>query len=126
MKVLAAKVIHLLLGTLLGYMVFVQLNDPDPAYWVGVYGVSACVPLARLFGLFLPWIGTVAFGMILAGLLISGPGMILYIESGDYSAIFAEMSSNRSYIEYAREFLGLCIALIIVASYGLYGFLRRR
>jgi hypothetical protein len=95
----------------------VQLNDADPIYWAAVYLIAAIVPAARVAGYQLPTTCKIAFGMVVAGLLISSPGFLDYLTSGDYAAIGGQMMVEKPYVESAREFLGLLIAAACVAFY---------
>lgn len=55
--------------------------------------------------------------MAVAGLLISWPGFLDCLTSGDYAAIGGQMMSEKPYVESAHEFLGLLIAGACVALY---------
>jgi len=98
-------------------MAAIQLNDPDPVYWVAVYVVVAAVPAARIFGRRLPTTAAVAAGMVLAGLLIAAPGFVDYLASGDYAAIGEKMMDEKPYVETAREVVGLLIAAVGLIFY---------
>ena len=93
-------------------MAFLQLNDPDPAYWVVTYaltGVSVQGP--RLTHLLVPTVWA-TIGLVVAGLLQSLPGFIQFVSLGDWSSLTGTMSSSRPQIEFAREFLGLLFCLV--------------
>lgn len=107
---LAALALLLLMGWL-------QLNDPDPLYWISVYWVAAIVPLRKLLSKPSATGYWIAAGMILSGLLISAPGFLDYLNSGNYGAIAGDMMDNIPYVESAREFGGLAIAAILLACY---------
>jgi len=111
------RYLHFISAAIFLLMAVVQLNDPDPIYWTVVYAAVAWIAgsfalgrkqRALLFGV---------AGMIVAGLLISAPGFIDYLQSGHYSAITGEMSESRPYVESAREFLGLLISAAAVSFY---------
>ena len=114
---LAARLVHAVVALTFLAMAAVQLNDPDPVYWTAVYCAVAVVPAARVVGSQLSTTSVIAFGMVLAGLLISWPGFLDYLGSGDYSAIGSEMTVEKPYVESAREFLGLLIAAICLMFY---------
>jgi hypothetical protein len=97
--------------------VAIQLNDPDPVYWVVVYTVVAAVPAARIFGHRSPKTLLVAGGMVLSGLLIAAPGVVDYIASGDYASIRGKMLAEKAYVESAREFIGLLMASVCLIYY---------
>jgi len=99
-------------------MAAIQLNDPDPAYWIVVYVVVAAIPAARIFGYRLRGLTIFAAGMVLAGLIIATPGTIDYLTSSDFAAIRGKMMGEKPYVESAREFIGLAMAAISVLCYG--------
>lgn len=106
------------IATLLFFtMAAIQLNDPDPLYWIVVYLAAALLSGALCFGSRLETLSKVVMGMVLAGLLISGPGFIDYFVSQDYSSIYGGMSGDKPYIESAREFGGLMIVAIYLALF---------
>ena len=98
-------------------MAAIQLNDPDPLYWVVVYLAAATLSGALCFGLRLETLSKVTVGMAVAGLLISGPGVIEYFAAQDYSTIYGSMSGDKPYVESAREFGGLAIVAIYLALF---------
>ena len=94
-----------------------QLNDPDPALWVATYLLVASVPLAAFLGYRLPVPFGVALGLTSACLLLSLPGFIDYLGSGNYALISAEMTGEKPHIESAREFLGIALAMSCLLLY---------
>jgi len=89
---------------------YVQMNDPDPLYWVVVYLLVGGIAVTRMVGRTGGWGVRVAVGMVLAGLLASGPGFVSYFTSGDYGSIYGKMAMDKPYVESVREFLGLVVA----------------
>ena len=104
----------------LGFLVVaaLQFNDPDPIYWILVYVLVAAIPAGKIFDRKFPRTLMVASGMVLAGLLISGPGFIDYLTSTDYAAIGGSMMDAKPYVEFAREFIGLFFAGVCLIYYG--------
>ena len=96
-----------------------QFNDPDPVYWVAVYGLGAVVPLLNSFGRHSQFLAALTIGMILSGMIYAAPGFFDYLQSGDFGSITGSMDGPARYVEPAREFLGLLIAFAIVGSYPL-------
>ena len=111
------KFFHMIASLLFFTMVVIQLNDPDPLYWVVVYLTAAIISGCLFFGTRLEALSKVSMGMILAGLFISGPGAMEYFASGDYASISRNMSAAKPYVESAREFGGLLIAFIYLALF---------
>ena len=111
------KFFHLIASLLFFTMAAIQLNDPDPLYWVVVYLTAAMISGCLFFGTRLEALSKVSMGMILAGLFISGPGAMEYFASEDYASISGDMLAAKPYVESAREFGGLLIAFIYLALF---------
>ncbi len=111
------RIVHAVVALVFLLMAAIQLNDPDPLYWATVYVVVAAIPAARVFEKRLPAIWLVAGGMVLAGMLMSFPGFIDYLGSGDYGSLGGAMMAEKPYVEPAREFLGLLIAVGCLVAY---------
>ena len=93
-------------------MAFLQLNDPDPTYWVVTYVLTGvCAQGPRLAHLLVPTVWATT-GLVLAGLLQSLPGFIQFVSLGDWSSLTGAMSKTQPQIEFAREFLGLLFCLM--------------
>jgi hypothetical protein len=112
-----AKLVHIFVSSMFMAMAFVQLNDPDPVFWVAVYMAVSFVPITRLIAYRSISMFYVAAGMCLAGILISAPGFIDYLGSQDYAAIGGGMSEDKPYVESAREFLGMLIGAVCLLLY---------
>jgi len=98
-------------------MAAIQLNDPDPLYWVLVYLAASVVAGNRYLDSGLTTFTSITTGMVLAGILIAFPGTIEYFMAdvfmeGNFTSIYGEMTAEKPYIESAREFGGLFIAAI--------------
>jgi hypothetical protein len=111
------KLLHSFVALMFMAMAYVQLNDPDPIFWVAAYMSVSLVPLSRLLNYQLISVFYIALGMCLAGLLISAPGFINYLSSQDYASIGGSMAEDKPYIEAAREFLGMLIGVICLMFY---------
>jgi len=105
------KFVHVIMALLFVITAALQLNDPDPLYWVTVYLAAGVVAVAAFRGRFLKTLSKVSIGLALAGLLISIPGTGEYFGADDYGSIYGGMSAEKPYIESAREFGGLFIAV---------------
>ena len=111
------KFFHIMASLLFFTMAAIQLNDPDPLYWVVAYLTAAIIAGGLCFGKRQETLSKVSMGMILAGLLMSGPGAMEYFASGDYGSIYGSMLAAKPYVESAREFGGLLIAFIYLALF---------
>ena len=110
------KATHFIVAALFLYIAFLQVNDPDPLYWIAVYAGTALIALAKGLGRFSDFWAAIALGMAISGLLFSAPGFADFLESGDYAAIFGDMRGP-GYVEAAREFLGLTLATAVLVAY---------
>ncbi|MGI9308561.1 MAG: transmembrane 220 family protein [Gammaproteobacteria bacterium] len=113
------KATDYLLAIMLAVIAIIQINDPDPVYWVGVYGLASLVALLNAFDNRKPFLAAMTVGMIVSGLIYAAPGFVEYLQAGDFEKITASMDGPDKYVEPAREFIGLLIALSIVISYPL-------
>ena len=102
------KAIFLVFGALFLYMAYIQLNDPDPLYWIVVYVGTAAIAFARWRGISSDFWTSILIGATAAGMIIATPGLVDFIAAGDFSVI-GDMS-NAPHVEPAREFGGLLIA----------------
>ena len=94
-----------------------QLNDPDPLYWVTVYAMTALIPHSRLLHRHYVVIFWITAGMVFAGLLQSFTGFIDFVTAGDWGLLTAPMTDKLPAIEYAREFLGLLFSVACLVGY---------
>ncbi|MGI9344102.1 MAG: transmembrane 220 family protein [Gammaproteobacteria bacterium] len=113
------KALDYLFVAMLAVTAVLQFNDPDPAYWVTVYGLGAAVPLMHALGRQARFLAALTIGMIISGMLYAAPGFFDYLVSGRWGSITGSMDGPDAYVEPAREFIGLLIALAIVSFYAL-------
>jgi hypothetical protein len=88
---------------------YLQYNDPDPIFWIGVYGTFAVLSFLRVINKQskkLILVATIATGI---ALLFYLPGFIEWLSVPDKGEIFGEMVYQKSYIEETREFFGLLL-----------------
>lgn len=110
------KVLNLGFAGILAIFAALQFNDPDPTYWVTIYGGAALISLGKIRGQFSEFWTAIILGGLVAGLIHATPGFLEYIKAGEFSAITGDMQPG-SYIESSREFLGLLFAFSILTSY---------
>ena len=94
-----------------------QLNDPDPLFWVTVYAMTALIPHGRLLQRHYASLFWITVGMVFAGLLQSFSGFIDFVTAGDWGLLTAPMTDKIPAIEYAREFLGLLFSVACLVGY---------
>jgi hypothetical protein len=98
-------------------MAGLQFNDPDPVYWVAIYGGAALVSLSKALGRYSEFWAAIVIGGAVAGLIYAVPGVLNFIEYGSFEELTGKMTASKPYIESTREFGGLLIVLIVLASY---------
>lgn len=107
------------LAALLAVTAALQFNDPDPVYWVAVYGLAAVAPIVHARGSRAPFLGALTLGMVISGMIYSAAGFYDYLRSGQFGSITGSMDGPDAYVEPAREFLGLTMAWLVVGWYTL-------
>jgi hypothetical protein len=109
------KVVNLLLAVLFVVFAFVQINDPDPALWILIYGVMAVTCVLAAFGYYYP--------KVLIGILIVyGVYSLTYwssiskwLKADNKAMLFDDVAKMENlYIEESREFLGLFICILVL------------
>lgn len=111
------KYLHIIMTLLFIATALLQINDPDPLYWVATYLSVAVVGGFAVFAMPLMTLSKIAIGMAVAGLLISMPGAGDYFTAQDFGSITQSMSGEKPYIESAREFGGLFVAIAYLVFY---------
>ena len=107
-------------AALFGVFAIIQVNDPDPLYWILVYAGTAIVALAYGLGRHSRFWTGVCLGAVVAGIISTAPGFGEYVTSGNLGSILGEMTGG-DYVENSREFLGLVLALILLVTYSIKG-----
>ncbi len=125
-KIVIGKLGHTGVFLLLGWMALVQLNDPDPVYWVGLYSCCAMVPALALLNRQYPLFNWACIAYCVATLVFSTQGAFEYLGHVREESLIQDMSPDKPYIEIAREFIGTLIALGIVCVYQILAFRNRR
>ncbi|TNE68967.1 MAG: hypothetical protein EP344_00865 [Bacteroidetes bacterium] len=103
------KILNWILAILFALFAAVQYNDPDPFQWILLYGGVAVFYMLAAAGRVYRWAvwAWLVWIVIWAGLLL--PEFSGWIQMGTPS-IVESMKTDKPYIEFAREFLGLLIA----------------
>lgn len=113
------KIMDYCFAALLAWVAILQINDPDPAYWVLVYALGALIAVLNAVTRPAPFVAAITIGMILTGMIYAAAGFLDYLGAGNFGALTQSMDAGPDYVEPAREFLGLLIALGIVSYYSL-------
>lgn len=110
------KYLHLIFCFTFVLFAFIQLNDPDPIFWVVVYLATALVPLLYFFKK-----SSLRFTQLLTILLIIAISLyfkplINWFQSG-MPSVAGSMQAENYHIELVREAGGLLICLISTLTY---------
>jgi hypothetical protein len=105
------KIVNIILSILFIVFAAVQLNDPDPFLWVGLYLFIALICGLAAFNKYPKWgiIGGLVICLIGMGMLL--PDFIDWLSNGAES-ITQSMKAEKPHIELTREFLGLFICVV--------------
>lgn len=112
------KSVDFVFALVLLFFATLQINDPDPLFWIGLYGIAALGPLLTLFGrpfnsaLF--WLGA---GYCLAGVAQTLGGGLEFLAHAGQEPLMQDMNPDKPYIEEAREVIGGLIALAIIVAH---------
>lgn len=109
-----ARVVSGIIAALLTYFAVVQLNDPDPAFWIGLYVMCAVVPLLGVFGYRSRLLLGASVVYCIVALAITVGGALEYLPRAADESLLQDMSPDKPYIEETREFIGTGIALCLV------------
>ena len=94
----------------------VQLNDPDPYFWVALYSYIGMVSIIRNFRPIRKVILLAGMAVCLIELFLILPEFLNWVELG-MPTITGSMKAEEPHIEFTREFLGLLIGLGTLVFY---------
>lgn len=112
------KVINFLLAAMFLVFAFLQLNDPDPYIWIPIYGAMSIVCVMAVFNYY-PRVFLIVLTIFYALYsIIYFPGVQEWLSKDDKAQLFDNVAKmEHPFIEESREFLGLCINIIVLAVY---------
>jgi hypothetical protein len=109
------KVLNLLLAVLFVVFAFLQINDPDPALWILIYGVIAVTCVLAAFGYYYP---KILIGILIACAVYSltyWSSISKWLKADNKAMLFDDVAKMENlYIEESREFLGLFICILVL------------
>lgn len=94
----------------------VQLNDPDPYFWVALYSYIGMVAIIRNFRPIRKVILLAGMAVCLIEVFLILPEFLNWVELG-MPTITGSMKAEEPHIEFTREFLGLLIGLGTLVFY---------
>ena len=111
------KYLHLLVAALFTLSAYWQLNDPDPASWIAVYGMTAYIAVRYFFGGLRPVVALLPAVAIFVWWCTYIPAFSAWVADG-MPTITGSMHAESEYIELVREFLGLTACWVTLTVYG--------
>jgi hypothetical protein len=109
---------HLFLALLFFAFALLQINDPDPLLWIGIYLAMTGVCALAAFNKYDRTVMIVLAVGYLIYMRILFPGAMDWYQSADRSLLFDDIARMQySYIEESREFLGLLICELVLGVY---------
>lgn len=103
-----------------------QVNDPDPILWILIYGIMAVVSVMAIFDFYNSKLLIGLAVLFLVYMVILFPGVAEWFRQDDKSVLFDDvMKMEHPYIEESREFLGLLICQLVLATYIFRAFRRK-
>lgn len=106
------RIANALLAVIFFVFAFVQINDPDPLYWMLIYGVMIGFSVLAFTGRFYPRTMLLIIGAYGFAAFHLSPAFMEWINSDDRALLFDDFAKMQfPYIEETREFVGLLICL---------------
>lgn len=105
------KITNGILGVLFFIFAALQLNDPDPWLWIGIYGLVAVLCGMTAVGYYAPKVilGAILFTIFGIGWYL--PDFINWLQTG-MTSITTSMKAETPHVELIRESLGLVLVLV--------------
>ena len=109
------KIVNLALAVMFLLFAFVQVNDPDPALWIIIYGSMAVVCVMAAYRIHFRWLNSILVGLFSFYAYLLLPGIREWLSQPDKSILFDDIAKmQHPYVEESREFLGLMICIIVL------------
>lgn len=96
---------------LFGLSAIVQLNDPDPLAWIGIYSACACGCLLALTPFRIWWIPVIICALCLLWAVLLLPGIYTEFSTINWSEVIGSIEMKSKQSEIVREIGGLFIAV---------------
>jgi Transmembrane family 220, helix len=109
------KIFNLILAVIFLLFAAVQLNDTpgDILFWFLIYSLVGVISAFAAFQLYNMWSILLGLAVAVFELFRKFPTFAQWIGEG-MPSIISEMKATTPYVELAREYLGLCLCLIVL------------
>jgi len=108
------KILNLCLAVIFLLFALVQLNDTpgDILFWFLIYSLVAVISAFAAFNKYNMWAILLGLAVVVFELFRKFPTIAQWIGDG-MPSIVEEMKASSPYVELAREYLGLCLCLLV-------------
>lgn len=104
------KIFNLFLTALFVVSAALQLNDPDPLFWISLYLAAAVICAFAAFDKYNRWATLLVMAACVYELSKLMPDFVRWIKEG-MPSITESMKASTPHVELVREFLGVAIIL---------------
>jgi hypothetical protein len=109
------KVANLLLAVMFVIFAFLQINDPDPAIWILIYGAMAVICILAAFRIYPKKIMIALLVVYVLYSIVFLPGVNEWLGQEHKEKLFDNVAKmEHVWIEESREFLGLMICVVVL------------
>ena len=109
------KIINIILAVVFILFAVVQFNDPDPYFWVVIYGAIAGISVFAIWQKYnrptLILLMVICFG----GSIYYFPGLIELFSDHEIGDLTKTMKAEKPFIEESRESLGLLLSFLVLS-----------
>ncbi|MEE9355299.1 MAG: transmembrane 220 family protein [Methylococcaceae bacterium] len=109
------KILNYILAFIFVLFALVQYNDPDPWFWIPVYGSVAAIAFFTAQHHFYKIPMAITLVICLIGSIYFFPGVVELFSEHEAGDLANKMKADQTYIEEARESLGLLMAVASLA-----------
>jgi hypothetical protein len=107
------KIFNLVLAALFVVSAALQINDPDPLLWIGLYLSVGLICGFAAFGKYNRWTILLVMAASIFELSTLLPDFRNWIDEG-MPSIIESMKAESPHVELVREFLGVAICLVVL------------
>ena len=107
------KILNPWMSVIFAIFVALQWNDPDPYYWMPMYGSAMIACILAALGRLRPWISSTVGLVALVWAITLSPQVFGHAR---FSDMFQSMKASNPTIEVSREMYGLLIVVVWMAA----------
>jgi len=106
------RIANALFAVIFFVFALVQINDPDPLYWILIYSLMIVFSILAFWRHFYPKLMLLIIGAYAFAAFHLFPAFAEWLKSDDHELLFDDFAKMQfAYIEECREFFGLIICV---------------